>query len=67
MNGNLIAGIYLILLPAVGKIIEMSFSKGDRRFKLGFNPSSLSFKGWLLLILWLIIWIIGAFQIVKHI
>lgn len=47
MNSNLLAGLYLLLLSAVGKIIESKHSKGDKRFKLGYNPSSMSFKGWL--------------------
>jgi hypothetical protein len=67
MDSNLLAGIYLILLPAVAKIIESTNSKSDKRFKLGFNPASMSFKGWILLIFWLVIWVAGAFQVVKFI
>lgn len=65
MSGNVIAGIYLLLFVVVGKIIETINSKSDRRFSLGFNPSTLSLKGWIFLILWIIVWVIGAFQVVK--
>jgi hypothetical protein len=65
MSGNVIAGIYLLLFIGVGKLIEMTNSRSDKRFRLGFDPSSLSFKGWVLLIIWIIVWVIGAFQVVK--
>ena len=41
MSGNVIAGIYLLLFVVVGKIIETINSKSDRRFSLGFKPSTL--------------------------
>lgn len=47
MDKNTLAGIYLILGPAVAKLIEVIFTRSDRRFKLGYNPFSLSPMGWL--------------------
>lgn len=61
------AGLYLILLPIVAKIIESKNSKRDKRFKLGYNPATMTIKGWIYSIVWLVIWFAGAFQLVKTI
>lgn len=65
MDKNMMAGIYLLLLPAVFYIIEKSTSKRDGRFKLGYNPMSMSWKGWLFSILWLVIWLFGAYKLTR--
>jgi hypothetical protein len=65
MDSNFIAGIYLVLLPIIAKAIETKTTKKDKRFKLGYNPASMSFKGWVLTIIWLVIWVAGLFQVVK--
>jgi hypothetical protein len=62
MDKNTLAGIYLILGPAVAKLIEVIFTRSDRRFKLGYNPFSLSPMGWLLTLGWLGAWVYGLFR-----
>lgn len=65
MDKNMIAGIYLVLLPVVSYIIEKSTSRKDGRFKLKYDPMSMSWKGWLLSILWLAIWLFGAYKLTR--
>lgn len=61
----MLAGILLISLPAVAWIIEKSTSKSDRRFKLGYRPFSMSWKGWILTILWVALWIFMAKSLIS--
>ena len=67
MDSNLLACIYLVLLPIIAKVIETKTTKKDNRFKLGYNPTSMSFKGKAVTFIWLIIWVAGLFQVVKFI
>ena len=42
----------IIILVGLG-VINFLFSKRDRRFTNAFKPGSLSIKGWIISILWL--------------
>jgi hypothetical protein len=48
-----IVGIIVIIMFVGFGIINYLYSKRDRRFKNAFKPNTLSFKGWIISILWL--------------
>jgi hypothetical protein len=66
MDKNTFAGIYLVLLPLVAKVIELIYTRKDRRFSLGYDPLSLSLMGVLLTLGWLSVWIFGAYLMFKR-
>ena len=49
-----IAGYIGILMFVGFAVINYMFSKRDRRFKNAFKPNTLSLKGWIISILWLV-------------
>ena len=49
-----LAGIIGIVMFVGFGVINFMFSKRDRRFKNAFKPQTLSIKGWIISILWLV-------------
>ena len=55
-------GIMAIVMFIGLGVINFLYSKRDRRFTNAFKPGSLSIKGWIISILWLVgmVFLIGA-------
>jgi len=63
---NLLLGFFLVSLPVGLKVIQMVFSKPDKRFTLSYNPRDMSVKGWFFAAILWIIWILAFYIMGKN-
>ena len=61
----LLLGFLLVCLPVGLKIIQLVFSKPDKRFKLGYKPGIMSVNGWFITAVLGIVSMVALFIMVK--